>query len=430
MNKNLYIAIGVMIVIVAVGFFLTTNKTILGGNNVAIQLTDPPQVPAETQALMIDYSSEQVHLSNAGNQSGWVSASGSGTVDLMSIINLSQTIGTVSLPADARIEMVRFNVTSATIRINGTTYNVTVPSRTVTAHITGGATVNGSSSILLDLAPTIATIVTENSTIYVMVPSLKAIIIPGGTNSTTASFGSRVRITERTKTEIEHTGANISITSASVSVAPDNVTHISITVKDNSNSSVILRHAGIYGNVTVHHNNTEVQTMINRYMANLSAKAQNSPYCANATRGMNESTSRHNEFNRTGAEHYYGGFMMHVNASICTPAGLAAFRQMLTQKLMNFTSHTQAELSRSRFLIFGITGSGTLVVPTNEEQFENSNITIQSGQSVTLHFDGVLQTKNGVFMGTLTPGAVYKVGVQGEEGAKVITSVTAATSSS
>ncbi|MEM3839437.1 MAG: hypothetical protein QXF01_02570 [Candidatus Micrarchaeaceae archaeon] len=239
----------------------STSGQVSRNVTVPIQLTDPPVVPAGTQSLIVAYSNEQVHLSNAGNQSGWVNASGKGEINLMSTVNLSQTIGSVSLPAGAEIDMARFNITYATISINGTAYNVTVPSGKVTAHIEGSTSVTGSNSILLDLSPTVVTIVTNSSVVYVLVPSVKAVIVPS--NQTAVTIGSKASLNSTVHEKLESAAPNISITGADVAVNGNN-TQIQITVKDNSNQSITLFHAVVFGNETLNFNNTRIQERINQ----------------------------------------------------------------------------------------------------------------------------------------------------------------------
>jgi hypothetical protein len=254
-------ALGIIavIVVLAAALYLESAHAYGASGMLALQPTDPPQVPNGTHALIINYSSLQVHLSNANNASGWIQASGSGSVNLLELLNLSQTIGTAAVPSNASVNLVRFNVTSASITVNGTTYNVTVPSSQITAHINGGTTLGSNSSILLELSPVVASIITNTSTVFVMVPSLKGVVVAGASNSTTLNLGARVALTERHRLELEATAANISITGASLSVSSGNATSISITVRNNANRSVVLRNVALFGNESVKLNLTALR---------------------------------------------------------------------------------------------------------------------------------------------------------------------------
>jgi predicted lipoprotein with Yx(FWY)xxD motif len=420
-NKAVYFAGAIVIILLlVVGVVLFTNKakspigtTVPSGSTsttgqTPILITDPPQVPAGTQSLIIDYSNEQVQVNNAGSSS-WISASGSGSVDLISVVNLSQTIGRVSLPTGAIIDAVRFNVTAATIEINGTVYNVTLPSSTFTAQIVGSSTLNSSSGVVVDLSPAIATIVTDNSTIYVLVPSLKALLIGDTSNSTTQVIGARVRLPARAFYRLLHASPNITITSASV-VANDNLTSISITVKDNSNSSVTIRHAEVFGSVSVLFNNSAVQAYSNMLVQKFNSRVQNSTYCTAYAKG-----SASGSLNSTlGIYNNYGGYAVKINNSICTQPVLNMFSQELNSKINQFVSRTQLELSHSRVLLFSVNSAGSLSLPANEDGlFNTTGIMIRPGQSATLHFSGVLGTSNGKIIADLVAGNIYSMSVQG-----------------
>ena len=174
-NSGIIIAFVAVIVLIALAVVLSRQTapgavttvqtpTSQATSLMAIRLTDPPTVPAGTSALVISYSKIGVHLSNAGNSSGWVYSNASGRINLLSILNVSSTIGAVALPLNASIEEIRFNISSADMTVNGTVYNVTVPSMTVTAHFSGRTDINAtSSSILLSLSPTIVSIITNSS---------------------------------------------------------------------------------------------------------------------------------------------------------------------------------------------------------------------------------------------------------------------------
>jgi biotin operon repressor len=248
-NKIPYAIVGVVILIGA-AFVLLASPNIFanGTQQIPIQLTDPPVVPSGTQALMMGYSSVQVHTTGDSNSTGWINASGSGTLNLMSLINESQVIGSAGLTANASINLVRFNVTSATIVVNGTSYNVTVPSGRVTARISGDSMLNGSSSVLLDMSPVVATIYTNTSTVFVLVPSIKAVVVPKTGIST--QIGSKAQLSTGSRSSLDAARPNISISSAVLDVNL-NGTYLAVTVTNNANSSIVLRHVLLTGNESV-----------------------------------------------------------------------------------------------------------------------------------------------------------------------------------
>ena len=166
-----------------------SGKTLL-----AVQLTDPPSVPQGTQHLLVSYSSVEVHVSGQ-NQSGWVATQGSGTVDLMTLQNVSQTIANAYVQANATINTVRFNITSAKIIINGTTYNATPPSSQVTVAITGEEKINSSVAVLIDFAPMVNSHPSGNARAYILVPAAKAIVVNANSSiSVSTMVGARSSI--------------------------------------------------------------------------------------------------------------------------------------------------------------------------------------------------------------------------------------------
>ena len=244
----------------------------------AIRLTDPPTVPNGTTSLVISYSKVGVHLSNVQNASGWIYANSTGTLNLLSILNVSQTIAAVAVPVNSSIESVRFDITSASITVNGTTYNVTVPSQTVTAHVAGQATVNGTGSLLMSLSPVVATILTANSTVFVMVPSLRAVIVGQGTNSSSVKTGYVARLNQSERKDLEDVRPNITLSNASISVQGNN-TMVSVTLANNANSTVYLKHISLFGNLSVELNNTGIQQHSLEVEAELGNLVRNSSVC-------------------------------------------------------------------------------------------------------------------------------------------------------
>jgi DNA-binding transcriptional ArsR family regulator len=217
------------------------------GNQLAVMLMDPPQVPAGTNALTIFYSSMQVHESGVSG-SGWIAANGSGELNLMTLLNVSQIIAKANVSNNATVNMVRFNITNASISINGTGYPVVVPSGDITAHIIGAERVNGTSSLLVDFAPTIATIYTANSTIFVMVPSVKAVVVGNGRASANSVIGSREQLREGEMAKLNGS-ANISLSNGTIKQL-NSSTSISVVVRNNGNQTVRLSHLMLAGPIT------------------------------------------------------------------------------------------------------------------------------------------------------------------------------------
>lgn len=171
-----FYAVGIAIVAVAAyAVFLAGGSNIQKSSIVQVMLTDPPIVPEGTQALYVNYSSVSLHTVSGGG-SEWIESGINGSVNLMSLINFSQEIAGIEVAHNSQIDRVRFNITSATVVINGTSYPVFVPSSHVTAVVDPNRSVNASSEVLVDLSPIVFKTALDNSTIFVMVPRAGALL--------------------------------------------------------------------------------------------------------------------------------------------------------------------------------------------------------------------------------------------------------------
>jgi len=59
---------------------------------------------------------------------GWIYANTSGSVDLLTLQNLSVVLAQVSVPANDTVNEVRLYVANASIAVNGTKYSLMLPS--------------------------------------------------------------------------------------------------------------------------------------------------------------------------------------------------------------------------------------------------------------------------------------------------------------
>ncbi|MGC8537924.1 MAG: DUF4382 domain-containing protein [Candidatus Micrarchaeia archaeon] len=257
MNKGLSYAIGIIIVIViaaiaykalvpSVSAPVTVVTPQPANSTVMVQLTDPPAVPNGTQALMLYYSNIELHTAGKSNSTSFVSLNASGSVNLMNLTNFTQTIGVGKVSKSANFDLLRLNISSATITIGNATYNVSVPNNRLLVRLS--SLLNATSpTALLDFYPSILQIYAANQTIFVLVPSLRGVVIKGlPLNSTQAHIGAKARIENSAKAEIERLTPNITITQSKLSVQNTSV-DFSVTVKDNSNSSVMVKDVMLSG---------------------------------------------------------------------------------------------------------------------------------------------------------------------------------------
>ena len=434
---NLKLAVGVIVILAVVilaglVFYSTppgikygapTTLTV-SGTQTPVLLTDPPIVPAGTTALVISYSSVKVHTSGASS-SGWLNASGSGTINLLSLINTTEVIGTANISANSTINMISFNVTSAIITINGTTSNVTLPSHTVTAHIAGENKVNATSGLLLDLSPTVAAIYTANSTVFVMVPSVRAIVVGSRNISAPQSVGSRVALNTSDKKDLEDAKPNISIESSSMSVS-GNSTDLSVAVKDNSNSSVIIRHILVFGNYSV------VVASSTRANATVHVISDNGSISDSGNVSVGEGGSNSTD----------KGASIRANVTVNSNANVSVGRKLgdnanVPPVALNSSSASQdtsesdlvsegIDAQHTRMFNFLVNQNGTLVLPSSSSEYggQDSGYNLTAGSTAIFTFSGKLSFGEGQITIMPSSGSTYSLVVSGENGASASTNVT------
>ncbi len=429
-NNNKGIFIGIVAVLVILGAVAVLSghyapsSTVGFGQQAPVLLTDPAIVPTGTTALVIAYSSLRVHTSGASG-AGWVSASGSGTINLLNLVNTTELIGKANLSANSTIDMISFNVTSATITINGTTSNVTLPNHVITAHITGSSKVNATSGVLLDLSPTIAAIYTSNSTVFVMVPSVRAIVIGGRNVSTSLSVGTRETLNASDRKDLEDIRSNISIVSSSVSLS-GNSTDVSVTVKDNSNTSVVLRHVLVFGNYSVAVAplagfNTTVHVGDN---GNISENNGNTSERNGNIVSKNGTVSLNiTNIERNSGDHVSANISANVSARGDPPGNVSSDVSGPESDLISQGIETQ----HLRMFNFMIDQNGTLSLPSLSGEAEGAGLgyNLSAGATATFTFAGSMSFGEGHITITPASGSQYRIVVSGENGARASANVTA-----
>ena len=124
-----------------------------GPSNVQISIRDPPQTPysSSIQGIYVTFSSIEVHTANAGNNSGWHNITSSATINLLTVLNVSNVLGKASVPAGKYTEL-RFNVSQVIVTINGVNYPYTIPGGSLKVPIlNGGFQVYGAQTINVEL---------------------------------------------------------------------------------------------------------------------------------------------------------------------------------------------------------------------------------------------------------------------------------------
>lgn len=239
---------GLLLAAAVVGVLAYSMSPGPGSNNsgtFSIAVTDPPTAPAGVTAAYLTYADVQIHVSHAGNESGWYTIASSGALELFSLVNVSQTIGTVPVPT-GEYNMVKFNVTSATVTYDGKNYTAFVPSGEFRAAISGGVSVStaSKSGVLLDLTPRIVDIGSSSLHEFIISPAVHVFVFPHGeltdnemrVGTRTSLSGSAMAWFGAAHSE-DHSN-DLNITAVSISAGA-----LSFTVKNTGNESVLLRAA-------------------------------------------------------------------------------------------------------------------------------------------------------------------------------------------
>jgi len=209
------------------------------GATFAVLLTDPPTVPAGTTQLNLTYTDVLLHVIYPNGTYEWLTVGAEGTVNLFSLVNMTQTLATITIPLNSTVDKVQFTIANVTAVINEETYNVTSLSDTFVVKVANGAVNKTLSGVLIDFNPTLVQIqaTDENDVIvyyYVLVPSANAIII-NDLKSAHLKVGTIIEIGEYNRVRLvrvkEDFSKNLTIVSATLTVN-GNTTGLSVTIKN------------------------------------------------------------------------------------------------------------------------------------------------------------------------------------------------------
>ena len=234
------------VAIIAISLFANlTNTPVVPsaeGATLAVMLTDPPTVPAGTTQLNLTYTDVLLHVNYPNETDDWLPVGASGTVNLFSLINMTQTLATITIPLNSTVDKVQFTIANVTAVINTQTYNVTSLSDTFVVKVANGAVNKTLSGVLIDFNPTLVQIQAsdENDTTvyyYVLVPSANAMIVNDIT-SAHVKVGNIIQIGENNRVRLvrvkEDFSKNLTIVSATLTMN-GNTTDLSVTLKNEGN---------------------------------------------------------------------------------------------------------------------------------------------------------------------------------------------------
>ncbi len=270
-SKNKVVTSGVLAAVVAIALVTavlglgilssTTTSGVFGattsttGNSaqsgtLAVLMTDPPTVPTGVSAVYITYANLGVHVSGAGNQSGWHALNTQGEINLMSVINATQTIASANI-SSGKFDALAFNITSAVVTYNGQNYSADLvyQEHMLVVPIVGGITVTSgqTSAAVIDLTPTVLLLGNTTNPTFAFIPAAKGYTIPAqSTTSMHLHVGDRDDIHGAPWWIDIERNSHFELTA--VSLAP---TSLSITVNNTGNATIDFRVAAITSTTSV-----------------------------------------------------------------------------------------------------------------------------------------------------------------------------------
>jgi len=257
----LVVAVSILAVSVLSGFPLTqiANVNTTGSLTssgapagvLSILLTDPPHIPSGVTKVYISYSNVAVHVSGAGNLSGWTTVKDSGSIELLSTVNISQTISSVKI-TKGDYNLLRLNISSAKVTYNTKNYTAFVPLSELTVPIIGGIEVvdaSKPSATIINIEPTVMNIGSASNPEFIIRPAAKAFPVPSSEVSEEMEHeGSRISLVGKAwwKDVQEKFTANAQITTATLTAKS-----LTFTVKNTGSQATKLRIVVVVPLVTV-----------------------------------------------------------------------------------------------------------------------------------------------------------------------------------
>lgn len=392
--------------------------------SLAVMLTDPPTVPAGTTVLNLTYSDISLHVDYGNGTAEWLSVGSSGTVNSFSLINMSQTIASTTLPTNSSVDKIQLTIAYVAAVINGTTYNVTTLSDTLVLQVRNSQINQTLSGVLIDFNPTLVQIQSVDANgnpvdYYVLVPSATAAIV-NSLDRAQVKVGTIVRLGDNDRHGITNVvqdfSQNIAITSASLSVS-GNTTSLSVTLQNNGDLTFRIFGVMLQGQFNPSRNDTDrfpmpdrdfsqdtipfqindtsLIPMIGPGMMSGQAGSQMPPMMGNSTAPLNE-----------GARGSFFG----------NGTGNAGFGMQFGEQGPPFMNQHGSAFNMTPWQGKGMQSMNP-PMQSHDDRTGNaafSYLALQPGETVTLTFNGVIAPLNGLQAKTPIAGNTYTIQLTGE----------------
>jgi len=157
----------------------TSSQQGSSSGDFAMMATDPPVVASGVTAATATYSSLAVHTAGDSNATGWIELNGTGTINLMSSENVSQTIAAAKIQSGT-YDMVRMGIQSASVTYNNQAYAAAVASSNITSKLQSDVQVtsSASSAAVVDLRTFVINTANSSNPQFVFTACAKATTVP------------------------------------------------------------------------------------------------------------------------------------------------------------------------------------------------------------------------------------------------------------
>ncbi|MCL4404671.1 winged helix-turn-helix domain-containing protein [Candidatus Marsarchaeota archaeon] len=150
-QKPKYAFAGFLIIAAIAGLLAFMFFNAGSNSTVPVAITDPPYLPAGTTSVSVNYSSIVLNYSyRSKNYTAIINASGA--LNVTKLVNVTKVIALADIRKGSKITGISINISSGEITINNSTYNLTIPIKHFYTPVVSNATVNSSTSVLIELS--------------------------------------------------------------------------------------------------------------------------------------------------------------------------------------------------------------------------------------------------------------------------------------
>jgi len=217
----------------------TTTQQGSSTGDFAMWATDPPVVASGVTAATASYGALAVHSAGSSTTNGWTNIDGSGTINLMSSANVSQTVAAAKLQSGA-YDMVRMSIKSASVTYEGKAYPATVASSNITSRLQSDVQVTSSqrAAAVLDLRTFVINAANSSQPQFVLsATAVSTTVPPSSTTSASMQVGAQTDLQGSWWVGFnDQTSTRITISSATLTSGS-----LSLQLKDTGNASANMQ---------------------------------------------------------------------------------------------------------------------------------------------------------------------------------------------